>query len=228
MTMKKNILLTLGTLCFSTVFLMKLVSKMFGKPSRTCQESDNNIEDTTLENVIDFGDFKNFQEEQRKKKSGRPGRKICVYSVKGRFLKSYNSIAEAANKEKIPYFTIIKCASGQHLACRNTTNIFLYEFDNIHERLRKIRENAFQYPHLIEAMKKSGSESGPENLLRYIPSDKDGIFTYKDYLETRKNGGFNQKSANGTLRKWKERGYVEPLGNGKYKKLRKSDIRVLV
>lgn len=227
--MKKNILFALGTLCFSASFILKVLYKSLKSSKKPITDS----KESASINVIDFDSFKDIKEEQKRNKSkrkkpGRLGRRICVYSARGRFLRSYKNVTEASRKESISYHTIIKCAQGEHLALKNTTNIYLYESENIYERLRKIRENAFYYPHVIEAMKSTGYERGPENLLKYIPTDKDGIFTYEDYIDKRKDGGFREESAKSTLRKWKQRGYVKFLEDGRFQKLRKSDIRVLI
>lgn len=76
-------------------------------------------------------------------------------------------------------------------------------------------------------LKKSNSKRGPASLLEFIPTNKEGIFTYQNYLAARRAYGLDDASANKTLSKWKSRGYIEYLENSTYKKLREGDIYII-
>lgn len=69
---------------------------------------------------------------------------------------------------------------------------------------------------------------GPVSFLEYIPTNKEGVFTYQSYLATRRAHDLPDDSAKKTLNKWKSRGYIRLLEDGSFKKLRGEDFRIII
>ena len=61
------------------------------------------------------------------------------------------------------------------------------------------------------------SRRGPRNLLELIP-DKNGIFTYRDALNTRLKNNKSEAGTRNMLSQWKARGYIEFLDDGSFRK----------
>lgn len=61
------------------------------------------------------------------------------------------------------------------------------------------------------------SRRGPRNLLELIP-DKNGIFTYRDALNTRLKNNKSEAGTRNMLSQWKVRGYIEFLDDGSFRK----------
>ena len=66
------------------------------------------------------------------------------------------------------------------------------------------------------------SKRGPRNLLEQIQTDEDGVFTYLDAVNVRQKNGKDEAGTRNMLSQWKSRGYIEDLGDGKYRKLKAS------
>ena len=66
------------------------------------------------------------------------------------------------------------------------------------------------------------SKRGPRNLLEQIKTNEDGVFTYLEAVNVRQKNGKDEAGTRNMLSQWKSRGYIEDLGDGKYKKLKAS------
>lgn len=95
--------------------------------------------------------------------------------------------------------------------------------------LRQLRKTTVGYKVKNLSIKKvNNNKRGPESLLAFVPTNKEGIFTYQSYLAARRANYLPDSSAEKTLNKWKSRGYIEYLKDGSFKKLRKEDIRIII
>ncbi len=66
------------------------------------------------------------------------------------------------------------------------------------------------------------SKRGPRNLLEQIKTNEDGVFTYLEAVNVRQKNGKDEAGTRNMLSQWKSRGYIEDLGDGKYRKLKAS------
>lgn len=63
------------------------------------------------------------------------------------------------------------------------------------------------------------SKRGPRNLLEQISTKEDRIFTYRDAVSVRLKNNKDEACTGNMLSQWKSRGYIEDLGNGRFRKL---------
>ena len=62
------------------------------------------------------------------------------------------------------------------------------------------------------------SKRGPRNLLEYIPTDENGVFTYQDAVKARLKNGMKEEGTQAMLSVWKSRKYVLQITDFSYKK----------
>lgn len=64
------------------------------------------------------------------------------------------------------------------------------------------------------------SKRGPRNLLSQIPKDADGVFSYRDAVDTRLKNGKEEDGTRGMVDQWVCRGYIERLEDDKFRLLK--------
>lgn len=102
--------------------------------------------------ILDINSCKKNSEEYYKNRTEigpRPKKKVCAYSYEGKLLNTYYCVSEAAFRENISKEAVRGCCLGNILRNRTRHRIFLYEGEDIKERIERIKEQYPAFPYIV-------------------------------------------------------------------------------